>query len=525
MPFLRIWTFVVFAVLAVGGVQADPLPRGFSLGGDDTPTKPVTKDGVTKFQIFDKQCNPVLYGDDRGESDCTNGNIRSDMQFSPEAKIGQIVEYDFDIQLNADFAYPGYRNDHAFGFYPGAWDSRLRIASWEGPLLHNFLYMIKADAKNGISFLARQCQAPEHFGDWVRFSMKVKWAADDSGWIKVACDDRIIYADEGVATDQPPQCFITNVCEPDLVKHPKSVLLKLGPVLAGFGYEWKKFGYASPFTPVQKEGISVSFRNISVKSGAINYEEDETLAMRQLQEKLAALGCDPGATDGVPSRTTRDAALTCRVFPEDTLPEKLTVATVKDFLAAYSAPGVADLPRGAIELPKAEVAVQIGEIQSEKQGTIPEVLSYLHFKAPSVDGPIDLGISGLYSRKNENLSGLRLSLDLDLNDTQIKALKACGAVVDVLKRGGYKTEVTIKRATLILWQKDTAFTLPKPECISAALSKRGRAKFEFVLSHFRDIAIALLQDGRLGDLHHDGAETFFKRVALGEISVGKASAP
>ncbi|MBN8994083.1 MAG: hypothetical protein J0H94_02580 [Rhizobiales bacterium] len=518
--FLRILAIAIFVMLAAVQVRADPLPRGFSLGGDDTPQKPVTKDGTTTFQIFDKQCNNVPYGDDRGESDCTNGNIRSDMQFSPEAKMGQLLEYRFDIRLNADFAYPGYRNDHAFGFYPGAWDTRLRIASWEGPLLHNFLYMIKADAKNGISFLARQCQAPEQFGNWVSFSMKVKWAADDTGWIKVTCDDRIVYADEGVATDQPPHCFITNVCEPDLVKHPKSVLLKLGPVMAGFGYEWKKYGYASPFTPVQKEGIAVSFRNIAITTGAVDYEEADTLAMRQLQEKLTELGCDPGPADGVPTRQTREAALSCRVFAEGTLPAKLTVATVKDFLAAYSTAGVAALPHGGIDLPKAEVPVQIGEVQSEKQGTVSEVASYLHFKAPGVDGRIDMGIIGLYSRKNENLSGLRLSLDLDLTDPQIKALRACGVVVDVLKRGGLKTEVTIKRATLILWQKDTNFTLPKPECVSAALSKRARAKVEFVLSHFRDIAIALLQQGRSGELHHQGAEVFFKRVALGEISVG-----
>lgn len=519
MLFLRIAAIALFAVAAAAGVKADPLPRGFSLGGDDTPTKPVTKNGVTTFRIFDKECNPVPYGDDRGESDCTNGNIRSDMQFSPEAKIGQVVEYRFDLQLNADFAYPGYRNDKAFGFYPGAWDSRLRIASWEGPLLHNFLYMIKADAKNGISFLARQCQAPEKFGNWVAFSMKVKWAADNTGWIKVTCDDRIVYADEGIATDQPPQCFITNVCEPDLVKHPKSVLLKLGPVMAGFGYEWKKYGYASPFTPVQKEGISVSFRNIAIKSGAIAYEEADTLAMRELQEKLAALGCDPGAADGVPSRKTRDAALSCRVFPEATLPEKLTVATVRDFVAAYGAPGVADLPRGGIDLPKAEVAVQIGEIQSEKQGTISEVGSYLHFKAPGIDGRIDLGVTGLFSRKSQNLSGLQLSLDLDLTDSQIKALRACGAQVDVIKRGGLKTEVTIKRATLAMQQEGAGFTFPKKTCVVAALSAKGRAKVEFVLAHFRDIAIALLEAGRSGELHHGGAETFFKRVALGEISV------
>jgi hypothetical protein len=162
------------------------------------------------------------------------------------------------------FAYPGYYNGHAAG-----WDSRLRIASWEGPLLHNFLYMVKLDTTNGITFLTKQCQLPERFGEWVAFSMKVRWAADKKGWIKVSCDGKVIYLEESVATNQAPHCFITNQCEPGIPENPKRFLFILGPVMQGFGHEWKKNGNASQFNQIQREGITIKMRNVSIRKALI----------------------------------------------------------------------------------------------------------------------------------------------------------------------------------------------------------------------------------------------------------------
>jgi hypothetical protein len=47
-------------------------------------------------------------------------------------------------------------------------------------------------------------------------------------------------------------------------KNATRVLFILGPVMAGFGFEWKKYGLASQFTQIQQEGITVKMRNISV---------------------------------------------------------------------------------------------------------------------------------------------------------------------------------------------------------------------------------------------------------------------
>ncbi len=247
--------------------NADPHPPGFTNHDKNGPSKPKTQNGVTTFKIFDEQCSKRDYGDGRGENDCLNGNVRSDLIRQPEDKLKDSVEYRFDIWVDPTFRYNGWPNSHAAGFLPNTWDSRLRIASWEGPFLHNFLYMLKLDAMNGITFLGQQCHPMERFGEWVTFSMKVRWAADKKGWIKVQCDDKVIYQKEGVATNQAPHCYITNQCEAGIAKNPKRFLFILGPTMAGFGHEWKKWGQPSPFTKIQPEGITIKMRNISVKKG------------------------------------------------------------------------------------------------------------------------------------------------------------------------------------------------------------------------------------------------------------------
>jgi hypothetical protein len=515
---LRLWATLFLTLMACASARADSLPFGFKANDFNGSGKPVTKGGITTFQIFDQQCSKVNYHDDRGESDCTNGAVRSSAAYSPQAKMGQTLEYRFDIQVNSDFTYAGYPNTFAEGFYPDGWDSRLRIASWEGPLLHNFLYMIKVDARNGVSFLARQCQAPDKFGSWLKFSMKIHWASDNTGWIKVNCDDRIIYADEGIATDQPPQCYITNICEPDIIKHPKNVLLVLGPVMAGFGYEWQKYGLPSPFTPIQKNGITIRFRNISIAGGAVEYDQPDKILMQHLQERLTALGCDPGPADGKASQRTRDAAISCRRFPAGVLPDKLTVSTAKVFLDAYNEAGVADFARGGTLLDAPKVDTLIGEILSEKQGHQAKVASYLRVKSSGFDGPLDFGVSGMFNYNNAAFDYMQLSVDLNINKTQIKALDACGVSVDVLKRGGFKTEVTINRLILVIVNiKKTSLTFPRADCALAALPVKERNKVAFLLMHFRDIAIGIVKQGRLNDFNHDGLEIFFKRVAMGEI--------
>lgn len=244
-------------------VFAGSPPKGFSRHQFNA-MKPITKDGVTTFQIHDKQCSKVDYGDGRGESDCYNGNVRSTLLYSPDARLNQTLEYRFDVWIDPKLSYGGFYNDHSVGYLRNSHDSRLRIASWEGQYLHNFLYMLKVDRQAGITFLGSKCQASNQFGEWVTFSMKIRWAADKRGWITVSCGGEVIYSKKDIATNQAPHCYITNQCEPGKHKNPTRFTYILGPVMAGFGNEWKKYGRSSQFTDISPEGITVKLRNLSV---------------------------------------------------------------------------------------------------------------------------------------------------------------------------------------------------------------------------------------------------------------------
>jgi len=72
---LAVGALMVFATHAAA--TADPLPKGFERHKFNGSVRPEVKDGVTRFEIFDRQCSNVDYGDGRGENDCRNGNVRS----------------------------------------------------------------------------------------------------------------------------------------------------------------------------------------------------------------------------------------------------------------------------------------------------------------------------------------------------------------------------------------------------------------------------------------------------------------
>ncbi len=331
-------TILAAAFLIVLGlalpVLADPHPSGFR-NHRFNPADPVTEDGVTTFHIDNHGCSDTKYGDGRGESDCFNGNVRSVLAPPREERLGETVEYSFDLWVDPSIDYPGFINSHAYKFMPDGRDSRLRIASWEGQHLHNFLYMLKLDGVHGVRFLSKSCFPKEELGQWNRFSMKVRWASDKSGWIKVTCNDKIVWLEEGIATNQAPECYVTNQCEPGKKKNATRILFIPGPVLTGFGHEWKKYGKPSPFTEIQKEGITLKMRDLKVTKGARLYDDEDIEKVKALQAHLNALGCNVGAVDGAAGPKTRATALSCREFEDGVLPEKLDLATLPAVLAAY----------------------------------------------------------------------------------------------------------------------------------------------------------------------------------------------
>ncbi|MGO7258714.1 hypothetical protein ACCT32_34700, partial [Rhizobium brockwellii] len=116
------------------------------------------------------------------------------------------------------------------------------------------------------------------FGKWARFSLKIRWANDESGWVTASCDNKVIYAAEGEATNQAPHCWESNECEPQSNRDPKSFNFILGPVMMGWGNEWKNYDHhTSQFDVVQPDGIGIDVRNVSVTRGVGDYSAEQAV--------------------------------------------------------------------------------------------------------------------------------------------------------------------------------------------------------------------------------------------------------
>lgn len=326
------WTTIAGAV---------PLPKGFAPSGLNGSRGPASESNEVTFNIVPQDCGKADYRNGSGENDCMNGNVKNLMRQKAEASVGQSVEYKFDIWVDPTFSYEGYQQAETYGIGGDGYDSRLRIAYWEGPARKNFIADLKLDARHGIAFRFKQCQAPVDFGKWVTFSMKIRWASDESGWIRVTCDENVLYEAEGVVTNESVTCYPSNECDPEQPqKNAKRISFQLGLSMTGWGPNWKElYGPTiGPFTAFDPNGLTIKMRNISVTEGIELYGEADRELVRQLQDRLNALGCDVGVADGVAGKKTRAAALACRSI--DGLPTSFVVGNLKAFLDIYSAVGV-----------------------------------------------------------------------------------------------------------------------------------------------------------------------------------------
>lgn len=517
---------VILFFLSVGhhAIAEDPHPAGFEQHKFNPPEQqPVTEDGVTTFRLAPGVCSNVDYDDGRGEYDCMNGNARSNLRLTTDYGIGESVEYRFEVRVDPSLAYEGFSNMAANGFYPNGMDSHLRIASWEGPLKRNFIYMLKVSTTHGIDFLAQQCQSPTDFGKWVTFSLKTLWASDTKGWVVASCNDRVIYVDEGVATNQAPQCWPSNECEPWVPKDPKSFNFILGPVMMGFGPDWRKIpGAEGLFDEIQQDGITIQMRNVSVTKGATLYDDAGKAAIKALQTRLTELGCDPGPADGVSGNRTRQAALSCKQFPEGVLPSKLTLATVQTFLDAYNGADVANLPSGSApgamdDLPRANFVVHPAEESAQRTGRDIEVNSNMIATiegAEKGENKLDFILFGTFNYRDNIMGQLEFILQTPLDKAALEALKACGPVTVTYPDGSVHAIMRMKRSG------PTSFVPAQLECLVGALPNSQAAEVTFLAENFRDIAIGMLRDGTIDKVRHEGVAIFFRRVAAGDVVVG-----
>jgi hypothetical protein len=514
---VRHWTGAVAAIFAffcVVPASADSLPSGWQSHKFNGPNQPTVEDGVVTFQIFDEKCSDIDYGDGRGESDCVNGNVRSTIiKTGGDRRLGETIEYQVDIWINPSFALPSFRNPEALGLTPGGMDSRLRIASWEGPYLHNFIYLVKADADRGITFLGEQCQPPENFGQWVTFSMKVRWASDQRGWIKVTCDDRLVYVKEGVATNQAPHCYAANVCEPEPFKNPQSFNFLLGPIVGGYGWNYAEFGFASPFIEIQPEGITVKMRNIALTEGAELYSEDERAKVAELQAALNNLECDAGPEDGIVGARTRSAALTCRYFADQEMPEALTVATLSEFLSLYTMDGVENLPTEA-PMDMSAVRVSVEGMNSEEVGNGDTAVNILATVDAPGGGRIDLDFILIGRFSPDGRTGWMGLLLLDNLGQVPDPLKACSGV-RFETWGDGTTHAVIQLNSL-----GSRLVAHGGQCFINELPGDLSSQAEFLLTNFGALAEEAVSSEVVSFVESAGARAFIAKLAAGELQAG-----
>ncbi len=508
---------VALPFLLAQPVLADGLPRGFALHKFNPPNQqPVTRDGVTTFHIDNEVCSKTLYGDGRGESDCKNGNVRSVLIYQPEARMGQERSYRFDIQVDPSFAYAGFEDPNSAGMLPDAWNSDLRIASWEGEFVHNFIYRVSVDKTKGVTFLGRQCQAPEDFGKWVSFRMDVKWSGRDDGWVKVSCNDRVIYAAEALATNQAPHCWPHNQCEPGIAKNPKTMLFILGTVFQGNGTDWKKSKKPGLFNTIQPGGITIRTRNMAVTANPVLYSDEDKKTVRALQHVLNGLGCDVGAEDGIAGRKTREGALYCRVFPAGVLPAVWNVTTAAAFLAAYTGEGVADLPRGQPPAPP-DFTVKAAVTRQNSAGDDRQVDS-------DVDGIVTwkkgktlvlkIVLTGTYVPSVKLIHPFEIVFQAPLDAATLQKLKACH--VQRIDHWGDGSKHLVLRATL-----DTGprYLFRGHQCVVDAVPAKLASEITFVLTNFRAIAGSIVSSGAIAVVKHNGLKDLITGVAAGNIVV------
>jgi hypothetical protein len=259
----NIFLSVLCCLALASCVTTNPKSQRFSA------INPTVEGDLTTFRIVQDQCSSVDYGDGRGESDCFNGNMRSQIQASKNF-VPSTVMYDFKVKINTDLKYRGFNNFHptarAVLKRPDLLDSALRVATWEGEYLHNYILNLKLDAIRGITFLQETCVKVEDLKNWNHIQLRVSWRGDATGSIHMKCNGIDVYNKENVISNANPECYVQNQCQTyrDGPPNPKTIIFNLGLSMQGYGYEWKKLGHPSPFVDLRSKEISLQLKDLQV---------------------------------------------------------------------------------------------------------------------------------------------------------------------------------------------------------------------------------------------------------------------
>lgn len=232
-------------------------PKGF-VEGRNQEVSPQHRKGVVSFTLKRGDCQKRPYGDGRGESDCKNGNSRSQINSKSKQRMGRAYEYSMQFRI-----VPGFRYDGR-GWGKVNHRSRLLLAEWQRVnTIKNHMYEMHLDSRRGVTFEDKTCVPPARFGEWNTFTLKVKWSNKADGFLQAACNGKVIYQIKG-PNAVPPGCGkdYKLQCKPELQDLRQPIQWQLGPHLRGHGMGYARFGFPSPFPPFPKNGLRVDMRDI-----------------------------------------------------------------------------------------------------------------------------------------------------------------------------------------------------------------------------------------------------------------------
>ncbi len=493
-------------------------PNSAKIVPDPTGSAPTAD--VYSFRIPSGYCNPHRYDPSSPDNDCDQQSVRSQVWenvFATKKNAnGQPKQswYGFSVYFPVNFPYGPQQTKGLLSLFYFHNRQCAHVALQTQAGVDDAIYVAMSNAAGN-----HQCtpgpqlkvaEFKDLLGKWTRFELFIKWSNDKTGQVKVYVDGKF-------------------AAEFD------------GPTFT-LGFEnvnYTKFGLYLCCTEnvAQVKEASVFYaavKRADTREGLLTIEDAATL--KSLQARLAALGCDVGPASGVLDKKTREAALSCRSFPDGTLPGDLNAGTLRSFVSLYAGSGVADLPRGVLpatvpEVPlvsnakgatvlpanliKPEFVAHTFETQVQKRGHVEDVNSNFDVKIdkPSDVSALNFGIAGRYSYSDNAFTEFELFFIDPLKVTA--AISACPGGVLTFPDGTTHVHMTF---------------MPRPggdliasnaDCLIAALPKKAAAQVKFLSTNFADIAIGAVVDGTIDLVQHDGVKAFLQRVAVGEIKVGR----
>jgi hypothetical protein len=248
---LKGWLCALTLIIPLGDVVEAQTFSPHIFNGRD----PVLIDGEWVMQLMPGECSAEDYGDGRGESHCTNGNVQSRLYTRNRYQEGDAVEYAFDIFVPSDFRYVETTNRER---------SSLEISEIQRiQTIKNHMYEMHLDSRRGLTFEERQCFGPDRFGQWNEVRIQARWSSGDDGILQVLCNGGVAYQllganliPPGCGTDAKMQCRL------ELQDLSKPIQWEIGPMLRGYGGDYASVGFNSPFSPMPPSGITIRMRNL-----------------------------------------------------------------------------------------------------------------------------------------------------------------------------------------------------------------------------------------------------------------------